>query len=358
MATQKLKVLLTGATGFVGAHVLDRLIQSKLYRVVTPVRSLQKSYRLQERYAADLQSQNLVLVTIPDLTASHALDDVLKQFQPSFIIHLASPFFTTTENPLSDLVQPAVEATRNVMLSALRQGGPALKRLTLLSSFASVVDLSKNPRPGYTYTAADWDPVTEEQAAQNGVLGYHASKTFAEREAWNLHQVGVDTKQPVPAGFDLVTFCPPMIYGPPIHYSPKHLPEKGVEGLNTSTARLILGVTGKDPAFAPKVATPGLPAWIDVRDVAKAIAASLKLNAGTSERILLCAGVDYYEDGMGRLRARGEQGLGELGRKCNVSDHFGIDRSKMESVLGMQDLISLDRTIEDTYDAVKGLGLL
>jgi hypothetical protein len=27
---------------------------------------------------------------------------------------------------------------------------------------------------------------------------------------------------------------------------------------------------GTDPAFAPKVATPGLPAWVDVRNIADA----------------------------------------------------------------------------------------
>jgi hypothetical protein len=41
-------------------------------------------------------------------------------------------------------------------------------RLTIMSSFASVVDLSKNPRAGYTYTENDWDPVTMEKGQEDG----------------------------------------------------------------------------------------------------------------------------------------------------------------------------------------------
>jgi nucleoside-diphosphate-sugar epimerase len=90
------------------------------------------------------------------------------------------------------------------MSSALK--ATKLKRLTIMSSFASVVDLSKNPRAGYTYTDKDWDPVTIEKGQEDGYWGYHASKTFAERAAWDMW------KEAKPS-WDLVTFCPPMIYG-------------------------------------------------------------------------------------------------------------------------------------------------
>lgn len=55
-----------------------------------------------------------------------------------------------------------------------------------MSSFTSVVDLSKNPRAGYTYTDKYWDPVTMEKGQKDGYWGYHASKMFAERAAWDM----------------------------------------------------------------------------------------------------------------------------------------------------------------------------
>jgi hypothetical protein len=81
------------------------------------------------------------------------------------------------------------------MSSALK--AMKLKRLTIMSSFASVVDLSKNPRAGYTNTDRDWDPVTVEKGQEDGYWGYYASKTFAERAAW-------DTWEKATPSWDLV----------------------------------------------------------------------------------------------------------------------------------------------------------
>jgi nucleoside-diphosphate-sugar epimerase len=117
---------------------------------------------------------------VPDIQATGALDAAAKDVD--YICHVASPYFTSTNDPIKELVEPAVNGTKNVIASALKSGG-RLKRMTIVSSFAAVVDLAKNPRPGYTYTEEDWNPVTEKQAAEDGVMGYYGSKTFAERTA-------------------------------------------------------------------------------------------------------------------------------------------------------------------------------
>ena len=41
-------------------------------------------------------------------------------------------------------------------------------------------------RPGYTYSEKDWNPITAEEATQDSVRGYQASKTFAETAAWDF----------------------------------------------------------------------------------------------------------------------------------------------------------------------------
>jgi nucleoside-diphosphate-sugar epimerase len=148
------------------------------------------------------------------------------------------------------------------------------------------------------------------------------------------------------------TDTPPA--GPPIHEVDR---EKGVNGLNTSVKRLATSVMGKDPAFAPKVGTPVLPAWVDVRDIADAHAKALQLPQGTSERFLLCGGVDYFEDGIQGLRTRGEKGLGEVGARCDTSKHFAIDSSKAEKLLEIS-FIPFERTIEDTWESLKSLGFV
>ena len=121
--------------------------------------------------------------------------------------------------------------------------------------------------------------------------------------------------------------------------------------------RLVTSIIGTDAAFAPNVATPGLPAWVDVRDVADAHANALKLPEGTSERFLLCAGVDYFEDGLQGLRAKGERGLGEEGARCDSNKHFSLDASKAEEMLQLH-FIAFEKTVEDVWASMKALGFV
>lgn len=340
MTSLKPLVLLTGANGFVGAHVLEHLLKAN-YRVRSTVRSLEKARFIEEKYKT--KKEDLSFVVVPDIQANGSLDEAVKGC--AFICHVASPYFTSTNDPLKELLEPAVNGTKNVIKSALKADG--LERLTILSSFASVVDLEKSPRPGYVYTEHDWNPITWEKGQQDGSLGYFASKTFAEKAAWEMW------KENKPS-WDLVTFCPPMIYGPPIH---EVHAEKGIAGLNTSLLRLLTGITGKEPAFAGKVSTFGLPAWVDVRNVAEAHVAALSLPKGTSERFLLCGGIDQFEDGLVGLRARGETGLGREGEKIDRAKHFSLDSSKAEEMLKIR-FTPFQRTVEDTWARAKELKVI
>lgn len=340
MTSSKPLVLLTGANGFVGAHVLEHLLNAN-YRVRSTVRSLEKTHFIEKKYAN--HKEDLSFVIVPDIQAEGSLDEAVKDC--AFICHVASPYFTSTHDPLKELLEPAVNGTKNVISSALKADG--LERLTILSSFASVVDLQKNPRPGYVYTEEDWNPVTWEKGQQDGNLGYFASKTFAEKVAWDMY------KKNNPS-WDLVTFCPPMIYGPPLH---EVHPEKGIAGLNTSLLRLLTGITGKDPAFEGKVSTFGLPAWVDVRNVAEAHVAALSLPKGTSERFLLCGGIDNFEDGLAGLRARGETGLGGEGEKIDRAKHYSLNSSKAEEMLKIH-FTPFQKTVEDTWAKAKELKLV
>jgi nucleoside-diphosphate-sugar epimerase len=342
MGSPRPLVLLTGPNGFLGAHVLDQLLQSG-YRVRGTVRSPAKSAFLEEKYSAQMANNNLSFTIVPDIQAPHALDIAMSDVD--FACHVASPYFTTSEDPLKELIEPAVNGTKNVLSSALQSH--TLKRLTIMSSFAAVVDPSKSRRPGYTYTSADWNPITLEEGVKNGYLGYFASKTLAERVAWDMWKEA----KPV---WDLVTFCAPMIYGPPLHELDS---SKGIAGLNTSLKRLMSSITGQDPAYAPKVATFSMPAWVDVRNVADAHIKSLALPKGTSERFTLCGGTDNFEDGLAGLRAKGENGLGDEGERVDRSEFYSIDSSKAESMLKIE-FFPFQKTVEDVWASMKSAGIV
>ena len=59
--------------------------------------------------------------------------------------------------------------------------------MDITSSFAVNLAPMQGSRPGYIYTNSDWSSVSKEVAANgDGVIAYLASKTFAERAAWDL----------------------------------------------------------------------------------------------------------------------------------------------------------------------------
>lgn len=68
-------------------------------------------------------------------------------------------------------------------------------------------------------------------------------------------------------------------------------------------------------------------------------------------------GTDYFEDGLSGLRAKGEKGLGEEGKKINAADHFTLETTKAQKKLGIE-FIPFQQTVEDTWNAAKELGLI
>lgn len=144
---------------------------------------------------------------------------------------------------------------------------PSVKRVVITSSFAAVVDINRSGPRGFTYTAADWNPLTYEEAADpqsTPVVAYRGSKKFAELAAWDFVEDHKDLH------FDIVTLCPPMVFGPIAH------PVTSLQNLNESNAALWEIAQGASPLPKARV-----PFWIDVRDLAIAhVEAALKVEAG------------------------------------------------------------------------------
>lgn len=135
----------------------------------------------------------------------------------------------------------------------------------MTSSFASVMNVDRRAPPYFTYKGDDWNPLTYAEAAAPTTpahIAYRGAKKFAEQAAWDF----VQEQKP---GFDLVTLCPSMAFGPVVH------PVAGAEALNESNS-MLWKVAGGQPLPTARVSF-----WIDVRDLAAAhVEALLRPNAG------------------------------------------------------------------------------
>ncbi len=93
----------------------------------------------------------------------------------------------------------------------------------VFASFAALIDASRLNQSGYTLTADDWNPVAYEEATSaDPVVAYRVSKKYAELAAWEC----VRNDNP---HFDLVSLCPPVVFGPVIY------PFNKISELNTSS---------------------------------------------------------------------------------------------------------------------------
>ena len=142
-----MRVLLTGANGFIGSHILQLFLDRSIF-VQAVVRSEAKASRVRKDFPG-FDSSKLDFSILPDITTPGAFDQCLKDAQPlDAIIHTASPFNYSTAKVATDFIDPAVRGTTEIIESAAKYS-PGLKRFVITSSFAAIgnpEDLQGNGR--------------------------------------------------------------------------------------------------------------------------------------------------------------------------------------------------------------------
>ncbi|OLL25121.1 putative uncharacterized oxidoreductase [Neolecta irregularis DAH-3] len=276
-------ILVSGISGFLAAHVLSQLLE-KGYSVRGTVRDEKKRDWILEKYKTFVDENRLQVIIVPDAAREDAFEEAVKGM--TFVIHIASPFHFKITDPKIDLLDPAIIGTRGLLTHAAKHS--SIKRVVITSSFASILDPSYGWRPGYTYTEADWSPLTYEDglaAKDDPFTAYRTSKVEAERTAWRF----LETEKP---SFDIVTICPPLIWGPMIH-------QVTLDTLNESNRQLWDVINGESNEL-PKTMTL---MFADVRDVAKAHVSALALDKA-NERFVICRGEHSWQKAADILRRR------------------------------------------------------
>jgi nucleoside-diphosphate-sugar epimerase len=311
------RVLVTGATGFIGAHVADEVLRRGI-----PIKIASRSKAKAEQFIeARKDKANLISYAVIDDFEQTAggLDKAAEGCDG--VIHVASPFNYEVDDVKRELIEPAIAGAKAMMKACSAAG--TIKRVVLTSSFASVIDVNRKEDHIFTYTGADWNPLTYEDACKSEpVTAYRGSKKYAELEAWNYVKDN-QTK------FDLVTLCPPMTFGPIVH------PVENVAKLNVSNGVLWSIAEGVNPLPVSRV-----PVWIDVRDLAKAHVESL-LRPEVGGKRYIAASTEFfsYQAAADIMRetftwAKDKVTEGEPG--ASIEYQYKLDGQTMASDLGIK----------------------
>jgi dihydroflavonol-4-reductase len=277
-------VCVTGASGYIASHLIAQLLE-RGYRVRGTVRSLAKKDSYAHLAQLPHADARLELVEA-ELSDAGAYDAAVAGCE--VVMHTASPYSMTVKDAQRDLVDPAVQGTRNV-LEACRKAG-SVKRVVLTSSMAAITD---EPDSDHVLTEADWN--TKSTLDRNP---YYLSKALAEREAWKI-------VQEEGAPFSLVVINPFVVIGPSLSAA-----------LNPSNQIFHDILTGVYPGIMS--VTWGM---VDVRDVARAHV--LAMETPSAQGRYICAhSVISMKEVVELLKQRGYGGwkLPKLDLACAIGD--------------------------------------
>ncbi|KAI1270536.1 hypothetical protein F5Y18DRAFT_368608 [Xylariaceae sp. FL1019] len=331
------RILLTGGSGFIAAHVLETLLQ-RGHSVVTTVRSTQKGKHILDAYPQHPRG-TLDYVIVEDIASPGAFDKAVISDPPfQAVVHTASPYHFKSQDNKKELLEPAINGTVG-LLQAIYKNAPNVGRVVITSSSAAILDQNQ---PTKVYSEADWCPITEEQALVGPANGYRASKTFAERAAWKF----VEDNKP---NFSLSVCNPPLVLGPIQH----HL--TSLSSLNTSNERIRDLISGASKSYCPPT---GNHLFVDVRDLAYAHALAAELPSAGGQRFFVVGGkfsnkeiAEIIRDEFPDLREKLPQGDALRSGDYPAQGSYGFDNTRSKQVLGL----TYRPLKESIVDAVKSL---
>ena len=159
----KERLLVTGASGFIGYHLIEEALKNNL-DVYAAVRKSSKTNHL---------SGFNINYTYPDFTSIRSLKDELAQNKYNYIIHAAGVTRARSQQEYNDI---NAGYTHNLATAAL-ESGAKLKKFVLIGSLAAVGPLN------------NIDDIIDGHTIPHPVTAYGKSKLKAEDELKAIHDL-------------------------------------------------------------------------------------------------------------------------------------------------------------------------
>ncbi|MBO9395785.1 NAD-dependent epimerase/dehydratase family protein [Shimia sp. R9_2] len=258
-------VLVTGATGYVAGWIVKGLLEAGA-TVHAAVRDPGNAAKVAHLTKIADQSDGTLKLFAADLLQEGSYAEAMQGCE--IVFHTASPFTARVDDPQKELVDPALNGTRNVLDQA--SATESVRRVVLTSSVVSIYTdaVECADAPGGQLTEAVWNT-----SASLEYQPYSLSKTLAEKAAWEIADAQDQWK--------LVVINPALVIGPSLQKSPTsesfHLVQMLASGAMKSGApRYGMGV-------------------VDVRDVAQAHLAAAYLEEAEGRHIVSAQSADFFE---------------------------------------------------------------
>jgi len=332
------KVLVTGATGFIGLHCIHQLLNQG-YAVNGSLRSPKRKDEIIEALKnKNTPIENLNLFVF-NLTEDNGWDEGMQGCD--YLLHIASPLSVKAYDD-DFFVKPAVAGVKRAFKFAKKHN---IKKVVLTSSVAAIIETDEEKE---YFDENDWSDIDCRE-----ISSYAKSKTMAERAAWDFIK---EHQNP----FELAVINPALVTGPSL-----------TGDLGESNKAIEMVVTGKMP-----VAIPMNFGFVDVRDVATAHILAMQNESSNGERFALSEKDLSYKEIAKILRDNGfkkaprisvpiwiAKFLANFNKELKIAVPFmGKTRSlsktsKAKDVLGW-DPRPAEESIIDVANQIKEMGLI
>lgn len=334
-------VFISGANGFIAQHVVKLLLEQN-YKVIGSARSQDKCDTLIKQFD---NNPNLSMVVVPELSKSDAFDAIFKEYgsEITVVLHTASPFRFNVTDVEKELLIPACNGTLGVLESIKKYAADKVERVVITSSSGAILDPSKMGDKAYVFDETMWNPFTWKSCQSNPVIGYCASKKFAEQKAWEFLKENQNLVK-----FKLAAVIPVHVFGP-------HIFDSDIKDTVNCSMEVVNKFLKNGPNFEVKPNSKNQ--FIDVRDIAKAHMYAFQRENTIGKRLLLSCG-DYSEQDIVNVvntdfpTMKGKIPTG-IPENAIVGKQTGaiVDCSKTKEILGFE-FIDFKTSMDDTVGQI------